>query len=179
MGDAGSAPVASVTLEPMTWDEFDAWSPHSVRGLAPHQVAARLHPPDEARAHAERMFADLLPEGLATPLHLLWTVRTSGPERPTVGHLWLRVRPLPGEVEGFVFDVELLPEMRGRGLGRATMLAAEQAARDLGTTVLRLNVFGHNAAALRLYEGLGYQVTGTSYDQEGSAVTARSMEKHL
>jgi ribosomal protein S18 acetylase RimI-like enzyme len=149
-----------VVLEPMTWDEYDAWSAHSVRGFAAQQVASGQLPAEEATAYAERQLAELLPDGLATPLHQFWTVR--GTDGSLLGHLWLRVRPQSTEIEGYVFDVELLPEVRGRGLGRATMLAAEQAARDLGATVMRLNVFGHNVAALRLYESLGYVVTATA-----------------
>lgn len=145
-----------VRLEPLTEPEFDAWAEHSRRGFAAQQVAAGLQPEAEARDAAERGFADLLPHGLATPLHHVF--RVLGPEGGTVGHLWVRVRPLSGEVECYVYDVELLPEARGRGLGRATMLAAEEVARDLGATVMRLNVFGHNTPAIRLYESLGYAV---------------------
>ncbi len=72
------------------------------------------------------------------------------------------MRPQSTEVEGYVFDVELLPAARGRGLGRATMLAAHDAARSLGATVMRLNVFGHNGTAMALYESLGYAVTAAS-----------------
>ena len=147
-------------LEPLTEPEFDAWAAHSRRGFAAQQVAAGLQPEAEAREAAERGFAELLPDGLATPLHHVF--RVVEPEGGTVGHLWVRVRRLSTEVEGYVYDVELLPEARGRGLGRATMLAAEDVARDLGATVMRLNVFGHNIPALRLYESLGYTVASAS-----------------
>jgi ribosomal protein S18 acetylase RimI-like enzyme len=79
-----------------------------------------------------------------------------------VGALWLRVRPLSTEVEAYVFDVEILPEARGRGLGRATMLAAEDAARDQRADVVRLNVFGNNVPAIRLYQSLGYSAASIS-----------------
>jgi GNAT superfamily N-acetyltransferase len=52
----------------------------------------------------------------------------------------MRIRPSSDEVEAFVLDVDVLPELRGHGWGRATMLAAEQAARDAGASVLRLSV---------------------------------------
>ncbi len=143
----------------MTEARFRAWSAQSVAGFAAQQVAAGLVPAAEASASAGQAFADLLPDGLATPEHHLWTVRAGDDE---VGDLWLRVRPLSAEVEAYVFDVELVPEARGRGLGRATMLAAEDAARGLGATVMRLNVFGHNSPAVRLYESLGYVVAGAT-----------------
>jgi ribosomal protein S18 acetylase RimI-like enzyme len=146
----------------MTWDEFDVWAPHSMQGFAEQQVSAGLQPEAEAEAYARQQFAELLPSGLATPLHLQWTVHENVEGDPVVGHLWLRVRTLSTEVEAFVFDVEVVEEARGRGLGRATMLAAEQAARELDASVVRLNVFGHNAVARRLYESLGYAVTAAT-----------------
>jgi ribosomal protein S18 acetylase RimI-like enzyme len=146
----------------MTWDEFDVWAPRSMQGFAEQQVSAGLQPEAEATAYARRQFAELLPSGLATPLHLHWTVHENVDGDPVVGHLWLRVRTLSTEVEAFVFDVEVVEEARGRGLGRATMLAAEQAARELDATVVRLNVFGHNTVARRLYASLGYVVTAAT-----------------
>jgi ribosomal protein S18 acetylase RimI-like enzyme len=148
----------------MTWELFDPWSVHSRRGFVAQQVAAGLSAEPEATASAERLLARLLPDGLATPHHFFWTVHAVGDsgDGPSVGQLWLQVRPLPGEVEAYLFDVEIRPAARGRGLGRAAMLAAEGAARDLGATVMRLNVFGHNTAAIGLYGSLGYRVTGTT-----------------
>jgi ribosomal protein S18 acetylase RimI-like enzyme len=146
----------------MTWDEFDPWSSRSIRGAAAQQVAAGLLPEHEATARAEQMFASLLPQGLATPLHVLRTVRRAEAPETVVGHLWMRVRPLSDEVEGYVFDVEIDPGLRGRGLGHATIQAAEQLARGLDASVVRLNVFGHNTAALRLYDSLRYAVTSTA-----------------
>jgi GNAT superfamily N-acetyltransferase len=145
-----------VRLEPMTWADFDPWSQHSVRGFAAQQVAAGLGSEREATAYAADFFHTLLPEGLATPMHAFWTVHLGS--GPTVGHLWLRVRPTGEEVEAFVFDVEITPGARGGGLGRATMVAAEGEARILGASVMRLNVFGHNTPARALYAALGYAV---------------------
>jgi ribosomal protein S18 acetylase RimI-like enzyme len=57
----------------------------------------------------------------------------------------------------FVFDIEIDAEHRGRGLGRAAMLAAERVVADAGRSVIGLNVFGPNRRARRLYESLGYR----------------------
>jgi GNAT superfamily N-acetyltransferase len=47
---------------------------------------------------------------------------------------------------------------RGRGLGRATMLAAEEPLRGDGCTRIALNVWGCNRRAILLHDSLGYQV---------------------
>jgi ribosomal protein S18 acetylase RimI-like enzyme len=144
----------------MTEAQFDAWADRSITGFAAEQVTSGLLPPAEAAAHARGAFDQLLPDRLATPHHHFWTVWADDVE---VGHLWVRVRTLADEVEGYVYDVELVPEARGRGLGGATMAAAEQAARDLDATVMRLNVFGHNTPAMRLYDRAGYVVADATW----------------
>jgi GNAT superfamily N-acetyltransferase len=144
----------------MTWAVFDEWSLRSRRGFARQQVLSGLAAEPEATAYADRVFADLLPGALVTPGHLLWSVHLG--DGPTVGHLWVRLRELPTEVEAYVMDVEIIEEARGTGLGRATMRTVEGVVRDLGATVVRLNVFGHNVPAVRLYERLGYTVAAAT-----------------
>jgi GNAT superfamily N-acetyltransferase len=146
----------------MTWDDFDHWSPHSLRGAAAQLAASGLLPEAEADARVTQQLLEQLPFGVATPDHRLWTVRSTAPGAAPVGHLWMRVRPSGHEVEAFVLDVDVLPELRGRGWGRAAMLAGEQAAREAGASVVRLNVYAHNTAGVRLYEGLGYGVVGAT-----------------
>jgi ribosomal protein S18 acetylase RimI-like enzyme len=171
--DPADVTAPSVRLVPMTLEDFDRWSEQSVAGFAADQVASGVLAEPEATAYARGAFADLLPEGLDTPLHHLFTVQgdADGDGDRTIGDLWLRVRPLSTEVEAFVLDVELAPDVRGRGLGRATMLAAQDAARDLGATVMRLNVFGHNAAARRLYPSVGLRVVRTALARQLGAET--------
>jgi ribosomal protein S18 acetylase RimI-like enzyme len=140
----------------MTFDEYDAFVDHVIAGYARQQVDSGLLPEAEATAYAREQHQQVLPDGIATPNHHLWTVRDATDAE--VGLLWLHVHPRPGgDVEAFVYDVELLPDARGKGLGRATMLAAEDAARALGADLVRLNVFGHNEPAERLYTRLGYR----------------------
>jgi len=48
--------------------------------------------------------------------------------------------------------------MRGRGIGRALMEHAERWAASCGAGDIRLEVWKFNAAAVRLYEELGYEI---------------------
>lgn len=152
--------MTDLRLVPMTAERFPAFVDHSRQGFARQQVESGTAGPAEAGRHAQEQIRRLLPHGLETPGQHLWTVH-DGPDE--VGHLWLHVRAQDGgpagAKEAFVYDVEVHAQARGRGLGRATMLAAEAEARRLGATTIRLNVFGHNVAARRLYDGLGYEVT--------------------
>jgi GNAT superfamily N-acetyltransferase len=65
-----------------------------------------------------------------------------------------------------VHDLEVLPESRGRGIGRALMLELERAVRERGMDAIRLGTGldeGY-AAARKLYRSLGFvQVPGSLY----------------
>jgi len=78
-----------------------------------------------------------------------WIVESdSGP----IGRLYVHTT----ETEMRVVDISLLPECRGRGIGRALLEQAGCRADSLGKS-LRLHVEQHNPA-LRLYRRLGFQV---------------------
>jgi ribosomal protein S18 acetylase RimI-like enzyme len=74
----------------------------------------------------------------------------------TVGILWLGPQD---EATFWVMDIEVEPEHRRKGYGRAAMLLAEERVRELGLPYLGLNVFGHNPNARELYASLGYETT--------------------
>lgn len=71
------------------------------------------------------------------------------------GNVWL-AWPWREEGAAFLLDIHLHPDARGRGLGRAAMLALEHKARELGASGIALNVFGGNEIARNLYRSLGY-----------------------
>ena len=73
--------------------------------------------------------------------------------------LWLATRSPNGAQAGWIYDVEVDEAHRGKGYGREIMLLAERECRRRGLTSLRLNVFGPNTVAQRLYESLGYEIT--------------------
>lgn len=94
----------------------------------------------------------LLPDGPDTEKQLLWVAVADG---VPVGTLWISTRArLP-----FVYGVEVSAAQRGKGYGRAIMLAAEEECRRRGYDALELNVFGDNTTAIALYDSLGYTVT--------------------
>jgi ribosomal protein S18 acetylase RimI-like enzyme len=56
-----------------------------------------------------------------------------------------------------LYSIAVNPDARGKGLGRALMAAAEQAALDEGASAIRLEVRPDNAKAITLYDSLGYR----------------------
>src|SRR5262245_20922938 len=146
-----------IVLRSMTQAELDARLPALVAGYAEDLHRAGRASADGARAEAERQTLDLLPDGVATPDMLFLMAEDGG---QPIGWLWLSLPNADnGRDAAWVFNIEVDPERRGRGYGRAMMLAAEEVLRSRGLTRLALNVFGDNATAIRLYESLGFRVT--------------------
>jgi ribosomal-protein-alanine N-acetyltransferase len=63
--------------------------------------------------------------------------------------------------EVHINNVAVRPECRGQGAGRALLLFVLRMGAEMGATSATLEVRRSNAAALKLYEGLGFKVGGT------------------
>jgi ribosomal protein S18 acetylase RimI-like enzyme len=73
--------------------------------------------------------------------------------------VWVALQRQPGTGGGaWIYDIEMSPEHRGRGFGRALLAAAEQEAARRGANSIGLNVFGTNMTARALYESADYGV---------------------
>jgi mycothiol synthase len=74
--------------------------------------------------------------------------------RTPVGFLWMRWLELSvGEIE----PVGLLPQYRGRGLGRILFLSGLRRLADQGAEKVTLGVWDNNHDAIHLYESLGFR----------------------
>ena len=65
-----------------------------------------------------------------------------------------------GGRDGFIDDLYLIPEARGRGLGRKLLEFTLAEAAGLGITTLHLEVETENEHADRLYRAVGFEATG-------------------
>src|SRR5438067_4721946 len=72
-----------------------------------------------------------------------------------VGVLWVERRP----AELYIAEIEVAPEFQGRGVGTAVLADVLARARAEALPVT-LQVLQANAGAGRLYERLGFRVTG-------------------
>jgi ribosomal protein S18 acetylase RimI-like enzyme len=109
--------------------EFDDYTPGA------HRLAARI--------------AQLLGEGHTTVL-----LGGAGPDGLAV----LRFRPSiwTEGLECYLAELYVVPDRRGRGLGRALMLAAIEHARERGADHMDLGTGETDRAARTLYESLGF-----------------------
>jgi ribosomal protein S18 acetylase RimI-like enzyme len=144
------------TLIPMTQTEYEAFLARLIPEYAADNVRAGYWDPSEALEKSRKQTEELLPQGLQTRDHYLYTLY-EGDE--AVGSIWLRAEmDRPGK-SGFIFDVRIDEKFRGKGYGRQIMLLIEEKARGLGLRSLGLHVFASNRAARNLYESMGYEVS--------------------
>lgn len=140
-----------LTGRAMTEPEFAGWRAKAVEGYAADMAGGSTSPAAAAKASAAQ-FDQLLPDGLNTANHSFLCLEANG---AVVATNWIchHRRPLMS----WVYDVEVSEGQRGKGYGRAAMVVGELATLETGDTHLALNVFGHNAVAINLYEGMGYR----------------------
>jgi ribosomal protein S18 acetylase RimI-like enzyme len=149
--------VSDLRVRPMTAAEFGEFRSRLIRDYAADHVQAGNWPAAGAEDRAAAEIDGLLPEGVRTPGTSLLIAQAA--DGGTVGHVWVALRGPGPSGDAWIYDIEIVPEQRGRGYGRALLAAAEQVAARHGARFLALNVFGPNAVARGLYESAGYKIT--------------------
>ena len=137
---------------PMTDAEFADWRAETVQGYAADISDSGSMSPGDAMTASIAEVDRLLPDGLRTERHSFLCL-IAGDE--VVATNWIYHHRSPGV--SWVYGVETHEGHRGKGYGRAAMIIGEQATLAAGDTHLGLNVFGHNAVAISMYESMGYR----------------------
>src|SRR5580658_9116898 len=117
----------SPSLRPMTEEQIATFISADMEKYVADRVTAG-ESPEEAHRVADNQMAILFPDGSPAPGQLLYQVIDD--EGAVVGFLW--IGPPMSEEPGakyWVWNVEIEESYRGRGLGRAAMALAEDAAR--------------------------------------------------
>jgi GNAT superfamily N-acetyltransferase len=159
--DAGggvTAQIPTVSLRPMTDAEYVTWRARILDDWVDSLVLSWGRDRSAAKAASINGINALLPSGPSTPNTWLFIVLDG--EAVPVGDLWLAVREDQPDML-WVCYVFIDDAGRGRGYGRAAMLAAEEHARSRGFRQIGLSVYGFNHHAHRIYRNLGYQPIAT------------------
>ena len=157
----GEELAARAELVPMTDAEVTAYRDGAVATYARSREEAG-ESAELAMKTSVASFDELLPDGRPGSGHHLFHVRHEG---QVAGIVWVCLR---WPAQAWVYDVEVDPDRRGRGLGAAAMVHAARWTRSRGVPWLGLNVFGPNAHARSLYERLGYVLEEEHLDRPPS-----------
>ena len=146
----------------MAESSYQAWKSHGIKAFAQDKEQSG-YSPDQALRLSQESYDSGLPQGLDTPDNYIYTILNAS-EQP-VGATWFAVKEHYGKKSAFVYDIEINLANRGKGLGRATMLALEDEVRKLGIDKIGLHVFAFNKTAHALYASLGYQTTDLTLEK--------------
>ena len=85
----------------------------------------------------------------------------------------------PGGAEADILTVGVIPQHRGQGIARELMAGITKWAINQGSIAMMLEVKTDNAAAISLYESLGYSKLNIRKDYFGTGLDALVMRKEL
>jgi ribosomal protein S18 acetylase RimI-like enzyme len=148
-----------VRLVPMTQAEFERYLEHAIEDYAQAHVKAGDGDLAEMLVASKADYDSLLPEGLASKNQHLFSVFAEQVPEP-VGLVWFESRERRGKKSAYIYDIQVRPELRGKGYGSATLRAVDARLREMGIGRVSLNVMGWNTRARELYEREGYTVAG-------------------
>ena len=155
--------MRDVILAPMSEEQFQSYLERAVHRYALENIKAGYRTEEDAESKSKEDHLRLLHRGLDTPLNHLFVIKdpASGDQ---VGALWVKFEE-DGSRSGFIYDLFIEEEHRGKGLGKATMHALEKLAKERAVRVLYLHVFAHNPVAIRLYQGSGFAVKSMNMER--------------
>jgi GNAT superfamily N-acetyltransferase len=136
-------------LEKMLEEDFEIWNAHIWVQYRAELVLAGMTE-DAADVNVAENIATTMPDGKPAEGNFVFTVWH---EDEKVGAVWLADRA----GEWFIYDIEIKEELRGQGLGRATLRSIEDFVRLQGASTVSLSVFGFNKVAQNLYLSEGYE----------------------
>ena len=146
-----------VRLIPMTDDDLQKYLDNAIPGYAADKVKAGSWSETEALEKSRDSYWKLLPDGVDSKGEYLYRIEDAESGQK-VGGIWLNAQVDTPSPSGFIYDIEIEEEFRGKGYGKQAMLAIEEKARELGLKSIGLHVFAHNPVAKGLYEKIGYEI---------------------
>jgi ribosomal protein S18 acetylase RimI-like enzyme len=137
-----------------TTDDFDFFQEMEVE-----TTWENLSPEDRARltrAQVSQALTETHDLLLARPGNALFIAETEAGE--PAGLLWFGENRnlVTGEIEGWIYNVSVVPHFRGQGIGAQLVRHAEAHARQEGYQLIGLMVAVHNEVARRLYANSGF-----------------------
>jgi len=145
-----------IRLVSMLENELSTYIEKIISGYARENIKAGYWSKEEGLQKSRETFNRLLPDGVSTKNQYLYKIEDVETGQ-NIGIMWLNTRPDSPKPTGFIYDIEIDEDFRGKGYGKQAMLAIEEKAREFGLKSIGLHVFAHNTTAVGLYEKIGYK----------------------
>jgi ribosomal protein S18 acetylase RimI-like enzyme len=144
-----------IQLRVMTTKEFPAYCEYFVadysRDIAKNQGLTNAKALEVAKQTLEQSF----PQGLDSQGQQLLCIEHGS---ALVGYLWHSINL--SDNSSYIYDFYIFPHERNKGFGKLAIEALELMLAASGVQQIKLRVAFHNQRALKLYEEVGFAVTG-------------------
>lgn len=151
--------IAMITLRKMRRDEYPAYYSYFIADYSREIVENYGHSEEVAIELAKSDLHSSFPNGSETNEHdlLCLDVSLDGVSK-VVGYLWHSINAEASAT--FIYDFYIFEEYRGQGYGKQAIYALESQLKLLGLQEIKLRVAYQNKRALKLYQELGFSITG-------------------
>ena len=160
-----------IELRKMTDTELVEFNELCVYELS--QVFALNMSKDEADKKAKEEQYGLLPDGINTKDHFLFTIIQ---DKNNIGSIWFAKLEKKQKYIAFIFYIGIDEDLRGKGFGTTAMKMIELEIKKIGLNTIRLHVLKNNLPAIKVYNKLDYNIF-TNYDKYDVNDPGNIMEK--
>jgi len=144
-----------IQLRPMTQSEYPAYCDYFIDDYSREIAENYGHSMARAIELAKQDLLRCFPNGLETDEHELLCIESGS---NLVGYLWHSVKV--SEKSTFIYDFFIFINSRNKGYGKLAVTALESQLRSVGIEQIKLRVAYHNQRALKLYQEVGFAITG-------------------
>ena len=159
-------------LLPLSQSEFSAYWKNDIKRFAAENVKAGYWNKEGAIQRSKMEHKRILPDGLATPGHFLFSIVNPGNEEK-VGVVWFFIKNRAKPPACFIYDLFIFEKYRRKGFATQALSAVEETVSRKKIRSLSLHVFNHNQAAKSLYEKAGFKTSGISMMKKAVKKKAR------
>ncbi|SON52024.1 Acetyltransferase [Vibrio tapetis subsp. tapetis] len=151
--------ISLVHLRAMRQEEYPDYCQYFIADYSQEIATNYGHSMEMAIELAKADLLRCFPNGLETAEHDLLCIEiNSNDVAVPVGYLWHSINQ--HDHSTFIYDFFISEEYRGKGIGKSAIEALERQLLPLGIKQIKLRVAYHNSRALKLYQEVGFAITG-------------------
>lgn len=152
-------------LRQMRAEEYPAYCDYFIRDYSQEIAQNYGHTMEIAIELAKKDLFRCFPNGLENTDHSLLCIEVSIDNMPcVVGYLWHSINTK--EHTTFIYDFYISDQYRGEGFGKQAIALLEEQLRSININEIKLRVAYHNKRALKLYQEIGFSITGYNMSKQ-------------
>lgn len=149
-----------VKLRAMRPEEFQTYSDYFIDDYSKEIASNYKHPIEDAILIAKKELQAGLPDGVDTQGQNLLCLENEN--AVLIGFFWYKAQ----EMSVFILDFYILDQYRFQGYGQSAINAVEDMLVSKGFNQIKLRVAYDNDHALKLYQKMGFGITGYNMEKK-------------